>query len=123
ERRSVVTRSPEVDSGENARILHFFQGVCKTPEWARHAQQEVAGHVETGAFAELVRQNRRCGSADARVAGRIIRMRGRGEERRPSRIRCCCRIAIVCRFSYGCNWPPEVIRILRVPASNSGVGY
>ena len=37
ERRSIVTRSPEVDARENAGILHFLERVRKTSERARHA--------------------------------------------------------------------------------------
>ena len=32
ERRSIFTRSPEVNASENARVLHFFQGGCETVE-------------------------------------------------------------------------------------------
>src|SRR2546427_9984570 len=38
ERGSIVTRSPEVDTGENAGVLHFLQRVCEASERARYAQ-------------------------------------------------------------------------------------
>ena len=58
ERRAILSRSVEMDAGENARVLHFLQRLCKIPERACHAQQEVARHIETGAlpnsFARIV---------------------------------------------------------------------
>ena len=123
ERCTRFSRRSEMNAREDARVLHVVKRFCETSKRTCHTNHHVRVHAEACLLAELVSKNGRRCPADAGMAGRIFRMCRSREQRGPCRVWCCQGVPIIRCLANSCNRPPEVVSVLRIPASDGRIGH
>src|SRR5262249_19224390 len=122
--QTIFVGGAEVDPAIEAARSGFFRRRRETREGPCDAREEIrAGREPDVVAAKKHSQNCRGRTAEAAVAGHIIRKRRRDDKRTPAGIRIRGGIAIQIAVANGSDWTPEIEGVFGVPSANSGIGH